>query len=107
MDKFECSMCGKCCTHIDELIMSLPSLARIIGSENAVFPYSHLDGRCQNLNKDNTCLVYTHRPVICDVEKMCHILAEKMGDYEKIKKLFLQDFKKECLKLQNIENECI
>jgi len=101
MEIFECSMCGKCCIRMIEVMESLPQLAKVIGEENIYFPYSHNNGVCENLSEDKKCMVYENRPIICNVEKLSRIIAEKGGqDFNLIRGVMYKQYKQECLKLQ-------
>jgi hypothetical protein len=84
-----------------EVLDSLPQLAKVIGEENVFFPYSHNNGVCEKLSKNNHCLVYENRPIICNVEKLSRIIAEKTGqDFNLIKSNMYEQHKRICLKLQ-------
>ena len=105
MDSFDCSKCGKCCIHIHLLFERLPQLAKLIGEDNAAFPYSHSNGICEKLNLDNNlCSVYENRPVICNIDKLIEIIAEKTEqDLSLLRKPMYTTFKKICVKLQQKE----
>lgn len=106
MSKFACQVCSACCRSIGQLVVSAIAAldeaektgAEIhpILEELAQFPYDILEsGACSKL-KDDICLIYSSRPLICNMEAMYekfwkHLMSEK--DY------FIQS-KMSCLKLQ-------
>lgn len=51
---FPCSKCGSCCKHIAKVISK----------------YDRGDGVCINLSKNNLCMIYDHRPFICNIDKI-------------------------------------
>lgn len=53
---FICNRCGLCCKNIDKI-------AELSEFDNGF-------GRCIHLNDYNLCNIYTHRPNICNVDKM-------------------------------------
>lgn len=75
--KFKCKKCGTCCRNIGlaiKLALDKSEFERtLIDSEFIKFPYSYdIAGECEMLI-NNKCLVYEHRPTICNVEKMWSI----------------------------------
>ena len=102
MDTFECSMCGKCCMHMDEVIARLPQLEKLIGEDNAIFPYSYKKGICEKLDQENNrCSIYKNRPIICNVDKFIENIAHKNSqDISLLKKYLYCIIKEECVKLQ-------
>ena len=72
--KFNCNGCGKCCMFVGyavENARKIPVSERTLKEiEVADFPFDYDDnGRCSQLNEDNTCNVYLTRPDICSVDK--------------------------------------
>jgi Fe-S-cluster containining protein len=66
--KFNCTGCGECCRHIDNLYNNKPKplwLQKLIAS----FPYTHINGVCEKL-VDGKCSVYEDRPVLCRVDQV-------------------------------------
>lgn len=74
MVKFNCSGCGLCCGKIGPAVLG--ARESVVGGnkdlfvgEMAAFPHSFdASGRCENLEKDNTCRIYSTRPDICNVD---------------------------------------
>ena len=54
MPEFNCDSCGLCCKHI--------------GLTKVLARYALPDGSCRYLGKDNRCIVYNDRPLICQVK---------------------------------------
>ena len=102
METFDCSMCGRCCMHMTEVLEGLPILANIIGEKNASFPYTNNNGVCEKLIlESNLCSVYEDRPIICSFEKLTEMIAIKTGqDLSLIRKSMIFEGKKICEKLQ-------
>lgn len=61
MSSFECHQCGECCKSIR--VLTIPD-------DFKNFPYRIVMGRCEKLTKDNKCSVYSHRPLVCNVQKL-------------------------------------
>lgn len=85
-DKFNCSMCGECCRHIE----NIPDLST----------YNRGDGVCINL-ESNLCRIYENRPDICNVEKMYDIKYKEYYTREEFYKIN-ENVCKEIKKLINI-----
>lgn len=101
IEYFECTICGKCCMHMKEVLEVLPQLAKVIGEDNACFPYSHNNGVCEKLSPDNRCMVYEDRPIICNVNKLSRVIAENTGqDFDLIKNDIYKQLKQTCLELK-------
>lgn len=66
MSSFLCTMCGACCRKASEIGL----------------PHKE-DGSCVFLKKDNTCKIYTKRPLLCNVEKMYETYDNKMNISQK------------------------
>lgn len=72
---YPCTGCGICCTKAGKAVDQARKLAGTgvtdkLVMEVANFPYNYDEtGRCENLQKDNSCAVYEDRPDICKVEK--------------------------------------
>lgn len=71
MNEFNCTGCGLCCATIGKMVED----AKNSDQNNellklaADFPHKYDEkGRCEMLNRDNTCAVYDHRPLICNVK---------------------------------------
>lgn len=102
MEDFKCSICGRCCLNIDKVINQLSEIATIIGSENAHFPYSHKNGRCENLSNNNRCTIYDDRPIICNTDKLVKIISEKTGaDFYLVRKLIIEQTVETCQLLRS------
>ena len=67
MSNFPCSACGCCCKNADVAVERYKLL-----DPDFIFPYKIEDGVCSKL-KDNKCIVYNRRPILCKVDR----LAEK------------------------------
>lgn len=65
---------------MDLVLERLPALAEVIGTENAYFPYSHKNGVCEKLTENNHCSIYDNRPIICNIEKLSLIIAQRTGN---------------------------
>ena len=68
---YPCTKCGACCRRIDKSIEHVKRLQKINERFKAIsdFPYTFdKTGRCENLQDDNTCKVYDHRPAICKLD---------------------------------------
>lgn len=68
LDKFPCSGCGCCCKRIDKLLVNIDNLESP-NKEILHFPYKHENGRCEKLGKNNECIIYENRPLVCNFEK--------------------------------------
>lgn len=79
MENFVCLKCGRCCVQMNLVLERLSALAEVIGAENACFPYSHKNGVCEKLTENNCCSIYDDRPVICNIEKLSLIIAQRTG----------------------------
>lgn len=106
MKKFPCFICGSCCKSIGQLVVSAIAAldeaektgAEIhpILEELASFPYDILEsGACSKL-KDDLCLIYSARPLICNTEKMYEKYWSKLMTEEE----YFAMSRKSCLKLQ-------
>jgi Fe-S-cluster containining protein len=87
---------------MNEIMDKLPIIANAIGAENAYFPYSHNNGICEKLILDTTrCSIYENRPVICNLEKLIFVIAEKAKvDLSLVRKAMYNETEKNCKKLQ-------
>ena len=74
---FECSKCGCCCYHVDTVLKNIETINGSYGV-NLDFPYSHENGKCENL-KDNMCAVYENRPVVCNVLEFAKLVSKHTG----------------------------
>jgi len=80
MSNFPCTGCGACCRRINLAVLFHNVKDK---SHPLYFPHKwDAHGRCQMLDSDNKCKVYSNRPLICDIKKY----AEYMG--HDVKKFF-------------------
>jgi Fe-S-cluster containining protein len=92
MSSFPCSGCGLCCKLVGAAVTGAKALIAAGNNkadvlEVANFPYSFNDhGHCENLNQDNTCKIYDHRPDICQIDKVW----EKHHQHEMTKEQYFQ-----------------
>lgn len=90
--KFNCSGCGACCRRISTAVANTSHIKEL------EFPYGwDENGKCEMLLDDNSCMVYAHRPLLCDVER----LALHLG-YDK--EPFFKANNKACIELQDADN---
>ena len=75
---FPCTSCGECCKNIGSgfektLKTDVPLVIKDLIKQ---FPYK-LDenGACSMLNADNSCSVYDHRPIICNMKLGAKLLG--------------------------------
>lgn len=62
---FECTKCGACCRNVT----NIPGLGEMALD----------DGRCRNLQDDNSCSIYETRPLLCRVDDSHRIVAHIMS----------------------------
>jgi len=70
---FPCTQCGCCCRKVG-----------LIPKENNLgFPYrAKENGECEML-KDNKCVVYNERPIICNIDRLIKVLKVNKSQYYK------------------------
>lgn len=65
---FPCTSCGCCCKRVDAIVKNL---SQNNPKDDLYFPYKWDEsGKCENLEKDNTCRVYDNRPLVCDINSV-------------------------------------
>ena len=64
LDKFKCTRCGECCRHLE----------KIDGLKHL-----QINGGCKYL-KDNECLVYEIRPLLCNRYRLYEALKNEMSE---------------------------
>ncbi len=66
---FNCTGCGLCCTRMGEVLKTVYPMA-FMNIALADFPYKvKEDGSCE-MFRDNQCMVYENRPLVCNIERM-------------------------------------
>lgn len=70
--EYPCTGCGACCRRINIVIDNLKEL----DSDNPLyFPYKAKEnGHCEMLSKENKCMVYENRPLVCNIENLASFL---------------------------------
>jgi len=76
MDSYPCIKCGLCCKRVDIAVKR----AEALGFEKFPFNWDET-GKCEMLGEDNLCIVYEHRPLICNIEKIIEVYGLDKKDF--------------------------
>lgn len=86
LKSFPCSSCGVCCKRINKVVENIPKFSKHYNIEikDLQFPYQYdINGKCEMLDKDNKCKVYSNRPNICNIDKFIEISKVNKIDFYK------------------------
>lgn len=86
---FPCTSCGACCRRIK---VAVEAVGNPPAGELLHFPHTWDEsGRCEHLQADHRCAIYSDRPLICRVDDLADLL-----DPELPREVFIRENIKAC-----------